>query len=200
LSAPAPPATIPGRHQTHRRPPGPAVTVGDLLALPAWTVPGLRALVDAEPRPCQDEDPELHQPDPPAEIGPTAAQTRRARAVCAACPVRAACAAAAMTLVLVDVDGEAVVEAYAPQGVWGGLTPDEREALSGPWRELTALAGHPQPFRRRVCRRCAGPLPVDADPVRVESRTCSEVCRRAFYGAERRAAHDVWAGALGRPA
>lgn|GEM_PF-6989606 len=179
MSAPAPPVTIPAPHRVGRRRSSSAVTVADLLTLPAWDVPGLRALVDAEPRPCQMVDPELHQPDPPAEVGPTAAQTRQARAVCGACPVRAACAALAMTGVLVSVDGRPVVEPYAAGGIWGGLDPDQRRELAREWRALTALAGSPQPARFTRCHYCGQALASATSP-RPARETCSPGCRRAL--------------------
>lgn len=59
---------------------------------------------------CQYVDPDLFHPD-------TGQPTRPAKAVCAACPVRVQCL-------------EYALEAGERLGVWGGLGPDERAALT----------------------------------------------------------------------
>jgi WhiB family transcriptional regulator, redox-sensing transcriptional regulator len=64
---------------------------------------------------CLDEDPELFFPV--GSTGPALEQTERAKAVCAGCPVRAACL-------------DWAVETGQHAGVWGGMSEDERRA----WR------------------------------------------------------------------
>jgi WhiB family transcriptional regulator, redox-sensing transcriptional regulator len=64
---------------------------------------------------CLDEDPELFFPV--GSTGPALEQTERAKAVCADCPVRAACL-------------DWALETNQNAGVWGGLSEDERRA----WR------------------------------------------------------------------
>jgi WhiB family transcriptional regulator, redox-sensing transcriptional regulator len=61
-------------------------------------------------------DPDLFFPE--GTTGPAQHQTDKAKAVCATCEVRPECLAWAVTM------GERT-------GVWGGLDPDERAALSG---------------------------------------------------------------------
>jgi len=63
---------------------------------------------------CLDEDPELFFPV--GDTGPALLQVAEAKAVCAECPVRAQCVEFALTLGL-------------NEGIFGGLTPDERRAL-----------------------------------------------------------------------
>lgn len=67
---------------------------------------------------CRDVDPELFFPT--GTGGPADAQIRRAKAVCARCPVITACRAWA-------------TEAL-PDGVAGGMTPDERRKAMPPVR------------------------------------------------------------------
>lgn len=64
---------------------------------------------------CQWEDGELFFPI--SEVGPADRQIAEAKAVCARCPVRESCLAFALDNGLDD-------------GVFGGLTADERRALS----------------------------------------------------------------------
>lgn len=80
-------------------------------------------------------------------IDPTPEQARRCRAVCAGCPVRRTCLAAALT-------------SAEPWGIWGGLDPDERAILA---RSLGLAAPATRPlhgFRARYakhgcrCRAC----------------------------------------------
>lgn len=63
---------------------------------------------------CADEDPELFFPI--THGGPAVAQTERAKAVCAGCPVRDECLAWAL-------------EAGMDYGIFGGRTADERRAI-----------------------------------------------------------------------
>jgi WhiB family transcriptional regulator, redox-sensing transcriptional regulator len=63
---------------------------------------------------CRDEDPELFFAVGTA--GPALVQIAEAKAVCARCPVVAPCLAWALATGQDD-------------GIWGGLTPDERRAL-----------------------------------------------------------------------
>lgn len=64
---------------------------------------------------CRDENPELFFPV--SDVGPGAEQTRRAKAVCARCPVQAECLTNALDRGL-------------PYGVFGGATEDERRQLT----------------------------------------------------------------------
>lgn len=64
---------------------------------------------------CLDEDPELFFPV--GNAGPAVLQTERAKAVCGRCPVRAECLRWAL-------------ESGQENGVWGGLSEDERRALN----------------------------------------------------------------------
>lgn len=63
---------------------------------------------------CRDVDPELFFPI--GTSGPAARQIRVAQAVCARCPVASDCLDCAQRMGL-------------GHGVWGGTTPDERQAL-----------------------------------------------------------------------
>lgn len=63
---------------------------------------------------CRHSDPELFFPV--TDIGPSAAQLVRAKAVCRQCPVRAECLEFALS------SGQAF-------GVWGGTTQDERRLI-----------------------------------------------------------------------
>ncbi|WP_433471098.1 WhiB family transcriptional regulator [Saccharomonospora azurea] len=63
---------------------------------------------------CRDEDPELFFPV--SNMGPSAQQTARAKAVCARCPVRAECLSYALDNGL-------------DHGIFGGLTEHERRDL-----------------------------------------------------------------------
>ncbi|WP_219460340.1 WhiB family transcriptional regulator [Nonomuraea rhizosphaerae] len=67
---------------------------------------------------CRSSDPELFFP-----LAPSAVQEARAKAVCATCQVLTECRAYALTA------GEA-------EGIWGGLTPQERRRTRFPagWR------------------------------------------------------------------
>jgi WhiB family transcriptional regulator, redox-sensing transcriptional regulator len=63
---------------------------------------------------CRDQDPELFFPV--SEIGPGARQADQAKAVCAGCPVRAACL-------------EYALDNGLDHGIFGGTTETERRAL-----------------------------------------------------------------------
>ncbi len=71
---------------------------------------------------CRDHDPELFFPV--SEAAANAAQIERAKAVCADCPVIAACRAFALD--------------HGAEGIWGGMTEDERRAVRA--RENRAVA------------------------------------------------------------
>nr|WP_258165224.1 MULTISPECIES: WhiB family transcriptional regulator [Protofrankia] len=98
--------------------------------------------MQADRRPCWDADPELFFPA--GETGPAvAAQVTAARAVCAACPVRAACLAVALapdTAADTGAGDDPISALYAPDGVWGGLTAAERRAVAPHWYALRSLA------------------------------------------------------------
>jgi WhiB family redox-sensing transcriptional regulator len=70
---------------------------------------------------CQGYDPELWFPV--TEVGPGADQTRQAKAVCASCPVRSECLRWAQ-------------DAGVTDGVFGGLTADERVAMRRQLRRM----------------------------------------------------------------
>jgi WhiB family redox-sensing transcriptional regulator len=63
---------------------------------------------------CKDEDPELFFPI--GDVGPAVAQIDKAKAVCRRCPVVDECLNWALTM------GE-------DDGVWGGMSEDERRAV-----------------------------------------------------------------------
>ncbi|GIH89542.1 WhiB family transcriptional regulator [Planobispora siamensis] len=71
---------------------------------------------------CRGSDPELFFP-----LSPSAEQESRAKAICARCPVMDDCRAYA-------------VRAGEPEGIWGGLTVQERRGLRFPagWRRREA--------------------------------------------------------------
>ena len=73
---------------------------------------------------CRDVDPELFFPvaEPGSDVYD--AQVGAAKAVCARCPVRAACLEWALRSL--------------PDGIAGGLTPDERRTLNAVPRARTA--------------------------------------------------------------
>ena len=73
---------------------------------------------------CQEADPELFFPV--TQYGPGAGDTARAKAVCAACPVRRQCLQYAL----------ATGQMY---GVWGGLTESERQLHPAREQERTQL-------------------------------------------------------------
>lgn len=77
---------------------------------------------------CRDQDPELFFPT--GTTGPALLQIEDALAVCARCPVVDACLQWAL-------------ETNQEQGVWGGMTEDERrrwKRRSARWRAPTAPA------------------------------------------------------------
>jgi WhiB family redox-sensing transcriptional regulator len=63
---------------------------------------------------CLGEDPELFFP--PGTAGPNLEQVNRAKAICAGCPVRAECL-------------EWSLATRQDEGIWGGMTAEERRAL-----------------------------------------------------------------------
>ncbi|WP_301126800.1 WhiB family transcriptional regulator [Streptomyces cacaoi] len=72
--------------------------------------PFLRQLPHGTTTPCAGHG-DLFVPDHPS---PPASVTDEARDLCAACPVRAACA-------------DWAISTRQPHGIWGGLTPEERQ-------------------------------------------------------------------------
>lgn len=64
---------------------------------------------------CRDEDPELFSPLGTGE--PAKAQTKKAKAVCGLCSVRAECLHFALTTKGIN------------DGIYGGLTPGQRDGL-----------------------------------------------------------------------
>ncbi|SCE34708.1 WhiB family transcriptional regulator, redox-sensing transcriptional regulator [Streptomyces sp. DvalAA-14] len=63
---------------------------------------------------CRTEDPELFFPV--GQSGPAQLQARRAKEICARCPVRESCLSDAL-------------DAGDTSGVWGGTTEEERRAI-----------------------------------------------------------------------
>lgn len=120
-----------------------AAVWSDMTRLPVRTVAGLRQLVHAAVRPCASY-PDVFDAD--------GGNTGVARVVCAGCPVRAACAALAMSPVApLAVRGERAGSpmVYAAEGVYGGLTAAERRSLTRAWWELVP-AVRPADGRVRV--------------------------------------------------
>ena len=71
---------------------------------------------------CRSYDPEFFFPI--GKTGRAIAEIQRAKAVCAACPVRAECLAFAL-------------ETHQDYGIWGGCDDDERRALRRQRRRVT---------------------------------------------------------------
>ncbi|MFG3051403.1 WhiB family transcriptional regulator [Kitasatospora sp. NPDC048239] len=99
---------------------GPATRTPHLTARPAATVLAeIRPDADGDLRgaACKALATDLFYPDP-EEIGPDAAEwaERRAKMICAGCPVRTMCLADAL-------------ERKEPAGIFGGLTERERNTL-----------------------------------------------------------------------
>lgn len=63
---------------------------------------------------CRSRDPEIFFPI--VERDPTSAEVRRAKAICATCPVAAECLDLALST------GQTA-------GIWGGMTPEERRRI-----------------------------------------------------------------------
>lgn len=95
------------------------------------------ALVAGLALPCQDHDPDLFFADSPVEV-------ERAKTLCADCPVKAVCLAAAL-------------ERREPWGVWGGE-----------WFEGGEAVGRKRPRGRPRKDGSIGPRPA---PARVHTRT-----------------------------
>ncbi len=93
-----------------RRDPRFRLAVADRVADPDWRSRGL----------CLHGDPELFFPSPTEDPGP-------ALEVCARCPVRGSCLAAAL-------------DAGDSDGVWGGTTVEERRAMRIVWMSKVARA------------------------------------------------------------
>ncbi len=66
-----------------------------------------------------EENARCHQYDPEVFFAPKASAERRAKAICARCPVMADCLSFAL-------------QARMEFGVWGGMTWKERKGLLGP--------------------------------------------------------------------
>jgi WhiB family redox-sensing transcriptional regulator len=75
---------------------------------------------------CRQVDPELFFPI--AVKGPAERQVREAKAVCSACAVRPDCLSYAL--------------AAMPEGIWGGTTPQERQAGLRTRMHRAGLAAH----------------------------------------------------------
>lgn len=141
--------------------------------------PEIQADVDWRSRAaCRSTDPEIFFPT--AEHGPEhAAQVAVAKAVCARCPVRAACLAEALIRM--------------PYGIAGGLTPEERRGLRGSDETHQAervLERGMRPGASRPDVAAAGRLLLTA------GRRVTEVAARCGV-TERTAAR--WAASIGPP-
>jgi WhiB family redox-sensing transcriptional regulator len=118
------------------------------LPLPSWELPGAWA----ESAACSYTDPDLWFP----EQG-QAAMARAAKAICAACPVRAECLGYALRR------GEV-------HGIWGGLDYIQRRQ----WQRQHGIPGGGR------CWQCGMPLP----PAQIghrRRRYCSDRCRQQHW-------------------
>lgn len=86
---------------------------------------------------CRGEDPELFFPV--GSPGPVLEQIAAAKALCAKCPVRAACLRFAL-------------ETGQGYGIWGGLTEDERRNLRRRERSAAIRPARSLPRERRLAR------------------------------------------------
>jgi WhiB family transcriptional regulator, redox-sensing transcriptional regulator len=117
---------------------------------------------------CQSADPDLFFPISGA--GPARMQVERAKAVCAGCPVRSDCLRYALA-------------AGPLQGVWGGLTEEERRLLRQREAKARLRASRRSGARGRVTRfGPAFPPGVGGlgclDPFTPESKSASGARRR----------------------
>jgi WhiB family redox-sensing transcriptional regulator len=94
---------------------------------------------------CAGEDPELFYKPEATRVYPPE-QLHKAKAICGGCSVREQCLAVAMA-----------ISAPSDDGVWGGLTEDERQAL-----------------RKRRCLECRKPL--KGRRITKRTRFCSDDC------------------------
>jgi hypothetical protein len=115
---------------------------------------------------CRSVDPEIFFPT--AEIGPAyEAQVTVAKAICAGCPVRVECLDEALVRI--------------PEGIAGGLTPEERRRLRRP---LPATSG--RAHNRAGERETAGQVLLAAGrPLREVARSCGVSERTAARWAAR---------------
>ncbi len=160
--------------------------------LPVWSVPALRAVVDAADRPCTVSPAMVALFEAVTEDEGQGADVVEARGVCGACPVRVACLALAMAPVTEVVDGVPETVPYAPVGVWGGLTGPERAELAGylvadPNTVPVVPVGAVGPF--------VGPDWCAVCGLRLSSRHpghryCSVQCKQTARAAARRAARQ----------
>jgi len=84
---------------------------------------------------CSSADPDLFFPI--SQSGPSAAQIRRAKAVCAQCVVRSECL-------------EYALAADPMQGVWGGMSEEERTLLRRREQKARARAARRASFSARA--------------------------------------------------
>ncbi|WP_207634367.1 WhiB family transcriptional regulator [Candidatus Frankia alpina] len=160
--------------------------------LPVWSVPALRAVVDAADRPCTVSPAMVALSEAVTEDEGQGVDVVEARGVCGACPVRVACLALAMAPVTEVVDGVPETVPYAPVGVWGGLTGPERAELAGylvadPNTVPVVPVGAVGPF--------VGPDWCAVCGLRLSSRHpghryCSVQCKQTARAAARRAARQ----------
>jgi WhiB family redox-sensing transcriptional regulator len=90
---------------------------------------------------CRDEDPELFFPV--GTSGPALLQVTEAKTVCRRCPVQTECL-------------DWALETGQDDGVWGGMSEDERRALSRRRRAGVQSAGEPTGRRGSPRRERAG--------------------------------------------
>lgn len=102
---------------------------------------------------CREHDPELWFPNHVGNQAESWEQERQAKAICARCPLRAACL-------------EAALECKERHGIWGGLNPDERVRLKQSRRMIRPAEhgtdsgyyahrrGSREGFTREPCEEC----------------------------------------------
>jgi WhiB family redox-sensing transcriptional regulator len=123
---------------------------------------------------CLDEDPELFYPEQqeplfyPEKQESYASQARRAKAICARCPVRLECLQVALA-------------AKDQNGIWGGMTPAERRDLT---YHRCLWCGAPLVMWRRDKKYCG---PTCANRYASRERTVQRL-------ADNRSRHCVWCG------
>ena len=116
---------------------------------------------------CRSVDPELFFPT--AETGPVHdAQVTAAKAVCAVCPVRVECLDEALMRI--------------PEGIAGGLTPQERRRLRRPGQPTLAARAKARCGQREAAGRV---LLAAGRPIREVARRCGVTERTAARWAAR---------------
>jgi WhiB family transcriptional regulator, redox-sensing transcriptional regulator len=111
---------------------------------------------------CQDTDPDLFFPV--SGSGKSLEQAERAKAICAACPVRRACLAFAVRT------GQA-------HGIWGGLTEEERH---NPTPAVTGMRQAPPPDRPALLADAAGLGELIEGQVKAARNACDRMTTAAL--------------------